>query len=151
MAGHDAHLREVLDGYAKCIQDKNLALDKHQRYLVRWVGEFLRFDRARAGYRFEQALGLFRAAAGGRVGTKPGQLQQASDVIGIDRYGFRGARTGDGDPRTTQAFVDDAAMVERLGGVRRCRHDARRAERAYPQGNAPLARRTMDRNHRSRL
>jgi len=126
-------------------------MDKHQPYLVRWVAEFLRFDRARAGYRFEQALGLFRAAAGGRVGTKSRQLQEASDAIGIDRYGFRGARTGDGDPRTAQAFVDEAAMVERLGGVSRCRYDARRAERADPHGNAPPASRTMDRTPRSRL
>ena len=41
MAGHDAHLHEVLDGYAKFLQDKDLALDKHQPYLVRWVRDFL--------------------------------------------------------------------------------------------------------------
>ncbi len=29
MADHDAHLHEVLDGYAKFLQDKDLALDKH--------------------------------------------------------------------------------------------------------------------------
>ncbi len=30
MAERDGHLHEVLDGYAKFLQDKNLALDKHQ-------------------------------------------------------------------------------------------------------------------------
>ena len=39
MAERDGHLHEVLGGYAKFLQDKNLALDKHQPYLVRWVRE----------------------------------------------------------------------------------------------------------------
>ena len=59
MADRDDHLHEVLDGYAKFLQDKNLSLDKHQPYLVRWVREFLLFARAHAGYSFEQTLDLF--------------------------------------------------------------------------------------------
>jgi hypothetical protein len=35
MAERDGHLHEVLTGYAKFLQDKNLSLDKHQPYLVR--------------------------------------------------------------------------------------------------------------------
>ena len=58
MAEHDGHLHEVLGGYAKFLQDKNLALDKHQPYLVRRVREFLLFARAHAGYSFEQTLDL---------------------------------------------------------------------------------------------
>ena len=81
MAGHDAHLREVLDGYAKFLQERDLALDKHQPYLVRWVAEFLGFARAHAGYSFEQTLDLFLAEVDGRWGTKPWQLQQWSDAI----------------------------------------------------------------------
>ncbi len=77
MAERDGHLHEVLSGYAKFLQDKNLSLDKHQPYLVRWVREFLLFARAHAGYSFEQTLDLFLADVGGRVGTKPWQLQQA--------------------------------------------------------------------------
>jgi len=46
MAERDGHLHEVLGGYAKFLQDKNLALDKQQPYLVRWVREFLLFARA---------------------------------------------------------------------------------------------------------
>ena len=40
MTGHDGSMREVLNGYAKFLQEKNLALDMHQPYLVRWVAEF---------------------------------------------------------------------------------------------------------------
>ncbi len=65
MAGRDGHLHEVLGGYAKFLQDKNLAMDKHQPYLVRWVREFLLFARARTGYSFEQTLDLFLAEVGG--------------------------------------------------------------------------------------
>jgi len=67
----DGHLQDVLGGYAKFLQDKNLALDKQQPYLVRWVREFLLFARAHAGYSFDQTLDLFLSEAGGRVGTKP--------------------------------------------------------------------------------
>ena len=36
-------LQTVLDGYAKFLRKKDLALPKHQPYLVRWVREFLVF------------------------------------------------------------------------------------------------------------
>ena len=49
-----------------------------------------------AGYSFEQTLDLFLADVGGRVGTKPWQLQQASDAIRIYRYQYRGAKAGGG-------------------------------------------------------
>ncbi|MFO7901288.1 MAG: hypothetical protein ACQESR_22325 [Planctomycetota bacterium] len=75
MADRDAHLHQVLDGYTKFLQDKDLALDKHQPYLVCWVREFLLFARAHAGYSFEQTLDLFLAEAGGRVTVRgPAQL-----------------------------------------------------------------------------
>lgn len=99
----------MLDGYAKFLQDKDLALDRHQPHLLRWVREFLLFARALAGHSFEQTLDLFLAEVGGRVGTKPWQLQQASDAIRIYRYEYRGAKAGDGDSPTAQAFVDVAA------------------------------------------
>lgn len=53
MAERDGQLREVLDGYAKFLQDKNLAMERRQPYHVRWVREFLLFARAAAGYSFE--------------------------------------------------------------------------------------------------
>ncbi|NBB94356.1 MAG: hypothetical protein GVY16_01265 [Planctomycetes bacterium] len=58
---------------------------------MRWVAEFLLFARAHAGYTFEQTLDLFLADVGGRVGTKPWQLQHAPDAIRIYRYQYRGA------------------------------------------------------------
>jgi hypothetical protein len=125
MPGRDAHLREVLDGYAKFLRYKDLALDKHQPYLVRWLREFLLFARAHGGYSFEQTLDLFLAEVGGRVGAKPWQLQQASDAIRIYRYQYRGAKEGDVDAPTAPAFVDDAARLERLREVTRLRHYAR--------------------------
>ncbi len=94
MAERDGHLHEVLSGYAKFLQDKNLSLDKHQPHLVRWVREFLLFARAHAGYSFEQTLDLFLADVGGRVGTKPWQLQQASDAIRIYAINTVGPRQG---------------------------------------------------------
>ncbi len=48
MAQRDDHMREVHDGYAKFLQEKNLVLDTHQPYLVLWVAEFLRFAQTRA-------------------------------------------------------------------------------------------------------
>ena len=35
-------LAAVLDGYAKFLRDKDLALPKDQPYLVRWLREFLK-------------------------------------------------------------------------------------------------------------
>jgi hypothetical protein len=66
MADRGDPLHEVLDGYAKFLQEKKLALDKHRPYLVRWVREFLLFARTHAGYSFEQTLDLFLAEVGGR-------------------------------------------------------------------------------------
>jgi len=122
MPARDAHWHEVLDGYAKFLQEKELALGKHQPYLFRWVREFLHFARANSGYTFEQTLDLFLANVGGRVGAKPWQLQQASDAIRIYRYQYRGAEVGDGDSSSAQEFVDDAARLERLREVIRLRH-----------------------------
>ena len=107
----------------------------HQPYLVRWVREFLLFARAHAGYSFEQTLDLFLAEVGGRVGTKPWQLQQASDAIRIYRYQYRGAKAEDGDSRTAQAFVDDAARLDRLREVIRLRHYASSTEKTYLHWN----------------
>ena len=135
MADRGDHLHEVLDGYAKFLQQKNLALDKHQPYLVRWVRESLLFAWTHAGYSFEQTLDLFLAEVGGRVGTKPWQLQQASDAIRIYRYQYRGAKAGaDGSP-AAQAFVDDAARLERMREVIRLRHYARSTEKTYLHWN----------------
>ena len=47
MADRDGHLQEVPGGYAKFHQDKNLAIDKHQPYLVRWVREFANAPKVR--------------------------------------------------------------------------------------------------------
>ena len=71
MAGGDGRLQEVLESYAAFLREKELALAKHQPYLVRWVRDFLLFARRHGGYTFGQTLDLFLAEAGGRVGTKP--------------------------------------------------------------------------------
>ena len=77
----------------------------------------------------------FLAEVGGRVGTKPWQLQQASDAIRIYGYQYRGAKAGDGDSPTTHAMLDDAARLERLREVIRLRHDARSTEKTYLHWN----------------
>ena len=43
-------LRAVLDGYANFLLERELALPKHQPYLVCWVREFLHFAREHGGY-----------------------------------------------------------------------------------------------------
>jgi len=68
---------------------------------------------------------------GGRVGTKPWQLQQASDAIRIYRYQVRGASAEGDEADGGQAFTDDAARLERLREVIRLRHDATSTEKAY--------------------
>ncbi len=84
-------LRQMLEGYGNFLRKKELALLKHQPYLVRWVKDFLLFAKDRVGYTFEQTLDLFLAEVGCRPGTKPWQLQQAADAIRIYRYQYRGA------------------------------------------------------------
>jgi len=60
-------MRAVLDGYAKFLREKDLALPKHQPYLVRWVREFLFFAQGHGGYTFEQTLDMFLAEIGRRA------------------------------------------------------------------------------------
>jgi len=49
--GHfEERLNQVLAGYATFLREKELALAKHQPYLVRWVREFLLFARDHGGY-----------------------------------------------------------------------------------------------------
>ena len=70
-----ARLQAALDGYAKFLREEDLALPKHQPYLVRWVREFLLFAQGHDGYTFEQTLDLFLAEVGGRVGVRPWQIR----------------------------------------------------------------------------
>ncbi len=67
MADSRVRMRAVLDGYAKFLRRKDLALPKHQPYLVRWVREFLFFAQGHGGYTFEQTLDMFLAEVGGRA------------------------------------------------------------------------------------
>lgn len=92
MAETDDRLQAVLNGYAKFLREKELALPKHQPYLVRWVKEFLHFARAHAGYTFGQTLDLFLAEVGRRVGIEPRKAQQGADAVRIYHYQYRGAR-----------------------------------------------------------
>ena len=71
----------MLDGYANFLQERELALSKHQQYLVRWVREFLHFAREHGGYTFEQTLDFFPAGDGGRAGVEPWQVQQAAGTV----------------------------------------------------------------------
>ena len=79
MHGYGEHLEQVLDAYANFLREKELAMPKQQPYVVRRVKDFLLFAKEHGGYTFEQTLDLFLAEVGGRVGTKPWQLQQAAD------------------------------------------------------------------------
>ena len=69
------------------------------------------------------------------MGTKPWQLQQASDAIRIYRDQYRGAKAEDDDGPSVPAFVDDAARLERLREVIRLRHYASSTEKTYLHWN----------------
>ncbi len=71
----DRLLQATLGGYAEFLRERDLALPKHQSYLVCWVREFLLFARGHGGYTFEQTLDMFLAELGGRAGVKPWQIQ----------------------------------------------------------------------------
>ena len=60
-------LKGVLNGYAKFMREKDLALPKHEPCLVRWVREFLLDAQEHGGYTFEQILDLFLAEDRGRM------------------------------------------------------------------------------------
>jgi len=79
----DERLRAVLDGYANFLRERQLALPKHQPYVVRWVREFLHFAWEHDGYTFEQTLDLFLAKIAGRIGVTPWQIQKAADAVRI--------------------------------------------------------------------
>ena len=104
-------LQIALDGYAKFLEEKDLALPKHQRYLVRWLREFLLFAQEHGGYTFEQMLDLFVAEVAGRVGVKPWQIQQAVDAARIYRYHYRGASDDGQGGGPAAGPNDDAAML----------------------------------------
>ena len=124
-------LQTALDGYPKFLREKDLALPKHQPYLVRWVREFLLFAQGHSGYIFEQTLDMFLADVGGRVGLKPWQIQQAADSVRIYRYQYRGA-SDDGEGGSPPVGLNDAsAMLARLRQVIRLRHYAGSTEKSY--------------------
>ena len=128
--GH--RLWAVLDGFAKFLRDKELALPKHRPFLVRWVREFLAFATDHAGYTFEQALDLLLAEVGRRAGIEPWQLQQASDAIRVYRYQYRRADAPEhSDGRRGGAPMDDGALLARLREVIRLRHYAQSTEKSY--------------------
>ncbi len=129
MAGFDERLKKILDGYASFVREKELALPKRQPYLVRWVKDFLLFAKEHGGYTFEQTLDLFLAEVGGRVGTKPWQLQQAADAIRIYRYQYRGAQDHGEGGSPVGGLKDEAAILARrrpAAGTRGCLRGAAR-------------------------
>ena len=58
MPDSDRRLQPVLEGFAKFLSEKDVALPKQQPYMVRWVRDFLLFAREHGGYTFEQTLDL---------------------------------------------------------------------------------------------
>jgi integron integrase len=135
MRDYGERLEQVLEAYASFLREKELALEKHQPYMVRWVKDFLLFAKEHGGYTFEQTLDLFLAEVGGRVGTKPWQLQQAADAIRIYRYQYRGAQDDGEGGRPVGGLKDEAAILVRLREVIRLRHYAKRTEKTYLHWN----------------
>jgi len=80
MADSGVKMEAVLEGYAKFLRERDLALPKHQPHLIRWVRESLLFARRHGGYTFEQTLDMFLAEIGKRGDVKPWQIQQAANA-----------------------------------------------------------------------
>ncbi len=135
MSEPSERFRAVLDGFARFLRTRDLALTKHQPHLVRWVREFLLCAREREGYTFEQTLNLFLAEVGKRGGIKPWQVQQAGDAVRIYRYQYRAAGAqGHADGGDGGEPMDDAGLLTRLRQVIRLRHYARSTEKTYLHG-----------------
>jgi len=153
MTGAHDRLTDVLDGYANFLREKKLTHPMHQPYMVRWVKDFLLFAREHVGYTFEQMLSLFLTTVGGRVSTKPWQLQQASDTIRIYRYQYRGAKNDGESGSPAGSLNDEAAMLVRLRElIRACGITPGAPRRLMRIGTAaswPIAARPVHRaNHR---
>jgi hypothetical protein len=84
MADRDGRLHEVLDGYAKFLQEKKLALDKHQPYLVRWVLTDGLASRRAARHRANRATGLSVAAGDATGSTSAGPSKSKSIWFGAE-------------------------------------------------------------------
>lgn len=128
-------LKAVLEGYARFLQERQLALPSHQPHLVRWVRDFLSFADRHEGYSFEQALEGFLAGLRGHGVITPWQMRQASDAVRIYRYQFRRSR-GKGKSRPISArpaMSDDGALLTALRDIMRLRHYSRSTEKAYLQ------------------
>jgi len=69
MRGSGVRMQAALDEYAKLLQEKALALPKHQPYLVRRVREFLPFAPVQGcDQRPDSLTGVFSFANGNRTG-----------------------------------------------------------------------------------
>lgn len=123
----------ILEGYARFLKKRELALPKHQPHLVRWVRNFLDFADQRAGYSFEQTLDLFLAEVGQRADSKPWQIQQAADAVRIYRHQYRASEMEKVDikPSSGECLVSDDALLQRLQEIIRLRHYAPKTEKTY--------------------
>jgi len=132
MSGADEKLQVVLEGYSNFLREKKLTLPKHQPHLVRWVREFLLFAGEHSDYTFEQTLDLFLTALSQRAGSKPWQIQQASDAIRIYRYQYLGYRSRrEVEQKGVGTSGNNESLIERLREIIRLCHYARSMEKTY--------------------
>jgi len=140
MAGWNDRLQEVLEGYATFLKEKELVLPKNQAYLVHWVREFLLFAREHRGYTLEQTLDLSLAEVGGRVGTEPWQLQQASDARRIYRCLAGAPKSRQGGRREAPTTAD----TPQTGAAAPCQAEHRdRVLQRVPGGDHPPVQRSL--------
>ena len=77
-------LRTVLDGYAKFLRDKELALPKHQPCLVRCMREFLSCAAHHSGHAIRVSVHMVRRTTSNRalaVGRGPGEVREVASGV----------------------------------------------------------------------
>ena len=129
MGGGGERLQAVLEGYDRFLVEKDLSSQKERPYLVRRVREFLLFARAHGAFTFEQTLDLFLARGNG-LARSPGNSNKRRM-----RFASTATSTGAGDEGADgparDAYLSDAAMLDRFRDIIRLRHYARSTEKTY--------------------
>jgi hypothetical protein len=86
-------VRVDLQGSAKFLHEKELAIPEHQPHIVRWVCEFQLFAQGHGGNTFEQTLDMFLAEIGKRGDSSHGRSNRRPTPFASIATNSAGQRT----------------------------------------------------------